>query len=82
MVESLIGRNKLLNLWKSQNGICPVCTQKITTLSGWHSHHIVWRSKGGNDLARNRVILHPLCHQLVHNLNISVGKPRLAFLGV
>lgn len=82
MVKSLAGRNKLLNLWKSQHGICPVCTQKITKRTGWHSHHIVWRSKGGTDLARNRVLLHPNCHQQVHNRNISVGKPRLASQGV
>ena len=76
MVASLTSRKQLLNLWKSQQGICPVCSQKITSLTGWHSHHIVWRSKGGSDLASNRILLHPNCHQQVHNLNISVGKPR------
>ena len=76
MVASLTSRKQLLNLWKSQQGICPVCSQKITSQTGWHSHHIVWRSKGGSDMARNRILLHPNCHQQVHNLNISVGKPR------
>ena len=75
-IASLRGRKQLLNLWKSQQGICPVCSQKITTQTGWHSHHLVWRSKGGSDLAGNRVLLHPHCHQQVHHLNISVGKPR------
>ena len=82
MVKSLAGRNKLLNLWKSQDGICPICNQKITNLTGWHSHHIVWRSRGGSDLISNRVLLHPNCHQQVHYLDISVGKPRLVLHGV
>jgi RNA-directed DNA polymerase len=82
VVATLTGRKQLLNLWKSQQGICPVCSQKITTQTGWHSHHIIWRSKGGSDLARNRILLHPNCHQQVHNLNISVGKPRPALQGI
>jgi len=82
MIGTLRGRKQLLNLWKSQQGICPVCSQKITSQTGWHSHHIVWRSKGGSDRANNRILLHPNCHQQVHNLNISVGKPRPDLKGV
>jgi RNA-directed DNA polymerase len=82
MKENLSGRRKLLYLWKEQNGICPVCNQKITELTGWHNHHIVWRSKGGSDKAENRVLLHPNCHRQVHNRGITVGKPRLVPQGV
>ena len=32
MKDNLSGRRKLLYLWKEQNGICPVCNQKITEL--------------------------------------------------
>jgi RNA-directed DNA polymerase len=42
--------------------LCPVCHQKITKITGWHSHHVLWRSKGGSDRAENRVLLHPPCH--------------------
>jgi len=76
MVHTLLGRRKLLHLWKEQDGICPICKQKITTLTGWHNHHIVWRSKGGSDSAGNRVLLHPACHQQVHSQGITVVKPR------
>lgn len=76
MVHTLLGRRKLLHLWKEQNGICPICTQKITTLTGWHNHHIVWRSKGGSDSAGNRVLLHPTCHRQVHSQGLTVVKPR------
>ncbi len=77
MKDKLSGRRKLLYLWKEQNGICLVCGHKITELTGWHNHHIVWRSKGGSDKAENRVLLHPNCHRQVHSRGISVGKPRL-----
>jgi RNA-directed DNA polymerase len=67
MVKNLRGRRRLLNLWKAQNGLCPICGQKITKLTGWHSHHIVWKSKGGGDEIANQVLLHPTCHSQVHS---------------
>jgi len=76
MVQSLRGRKQLIYLWKEQNGICPVCSEKITQLTGWHNHHIVWRSMGGSDHSANRVLLHPNCHRKVHNQNLYVEKPR------
>lgn len=76
MEENLRGRRLLLNLWKSQNGTCPVCSQKITILTGWHNHHIRMRSLGGADTQENRVLLHPNCHQQVHSQKVQVVKPR------
>jgi len=78
METNLNGRKRLLNLWKSQNGLCPVCGQKITKITGWHNHHIIWRSKGGTDTAENQMLLHPNCHSKVHCQKLSVVKPRLA----
>jgi RNA-directed DNA polymerase len=63
IVETLKGKHWLIHLWKEQNGCCPMCQQKITKITGWHSHHIEWRSKGGSDTAGNRVLLHLTCHQ-------------------
>ncbi len=76
MVGTLKGRRQLIHLWKEQGGICPVCNQKITELTGWHNHHITWRSMGGTDKAENRVLLHPTCHSKVHSLKLTVSKPR------
>jgi len=45
IAATLKGKRWLLTLWKEQNGLCPVCTQKITKITGWHSHHILGRSK-------------------------------------
>ena len=75
--DTLLGERRLRHLWTEQQGFCPVCHQKITTATGWHIHHIVWRSKGGKDTAENQVLLHPNCHRLAHSQQRTVGKPRL-----
>lgn len=78
MANDLKARRQLLYLWREQNGLCPICQQKITKLTGWHNHHIVWRSHGGGNGAANRVLLHPNCHRQVHSLGLTLTKPRLA----
>jgi len=78
MAHNLQGRHKLLHLWKQQRGMCPVCQQKITKITGWHNHHIIWRSLGGSDHMDNRVLLHPNCHRQVHSQRVNVVKPRPA----
>ena len=78
MAGTLAGRWTLRLLWKEQGGICPVCNQKITTVTGWHNHHIVWRTHGGKDTIENRVLVHPTCHQQIHSQELDVGKPRPA----
>ena len=76
MAETFEGRRQLLRLWREQNGVCPVCQQKVTPETGWHNHHIQERVYGGLDKHKNRVLLHPSCHQLVHARHLSVEKPR------
>jgi len=78
MESTLKGKRWLSYLWEEQNGLCPVCNQKITKITGWHSHHLQWRSAGGADTAENRVLLHPNCHQQVHSQGLYVEKPRPA----
>ena len=78
MAAQLHGRRQLIRLWKEQDGICPVCQQKITELTGWHSHHIIRRTDGGSSGTANRVLLHPNCHQQVHSQGMPIAKPRLA----
>jgi len=76
MSYTLRGRRKLSYLWREQNGLCPLCHQKITTLTGWHNHHIVARVDGGADSAENRALLHPECHRQLHSQHLFVAKPR------
>jgi RNA-directed DNA polymerase len=79
MAADLKKKRKLFYLWKEQNGLCPVCNQRITKLTGWHSHHIMWRVYGGDDRTENRVLLHPNCHRQVHSRqDLAVVKPRPA----
>jgi RNA-directed DNA polymerase len=76
MANNLRGRRQLSRLWREQQGICPICNQLITKLTGWHNHHIVQRVRGGTDTSDNRVLLHPNCHRQVHAFGLSVSKPR------
>jgi len=72
MEASLAGRRTLLHLWQRQGGRCPRCGQAITSITGWHSHHVIWRSRGGPDTAQNRQLLHPNCHMQVHHARVSL----------
>ncbi|MGH9946213.1 MAG: HNH endonuclease signature motif containing protein [Pyrinomonadaceae bacterium] len=76
MEANLKGYKRLLALWYEQNGICPVCDERITKITGWHSHHIIYRVHGGADGNSNRVLLHPNCHNQVHSKGLEVVKPR------
>lgn len=67
MVETLKGRRKLLQVWRKRKGECPICKEKITGQSGWHSHHLIWRVKGGEERAENLILLHPECHRQLHS---------------
>ncbi len=78
MANDLKGRRQLLYLWRQQDGLCPICRQRVTKLTGWHNHQLVRRSYGGSDMANNRVLPHPHCHRQVHSPGLEVTKPRPA----
>ena len=60
-------RKGLDNLWMEQKKNCPQCRQPITLETEWDVHHIVAKSKGGDNSASNLVMLHPNCHKQVHH---------------
>jgi RNA-directed DNA polymerase len=76
MAKALHGKRRLMYLWKEQGGLCPICNQPITHVTGWHNHHIVYKTLGGTDHAENRVLIHPNCHRQVHAKGLTVSKPR------
>ncbi|MEW9004194.1 MAG: HNH endonuclease signature motif containing protein, partial [Pseudomonas aeruginosa] len=41
--------------------------QAVSKETGWHDHHVIRRVDGGSDTLRNRTLLHPNCHALVHS---------------
>jgi len=47
---SLKGLKMLLFLWREQQGRCPVCQERVTKLTGWQTHHLIWKSHGGVSL--------------------------------
>lgn len=75
MKQGLSHRQQLLKLWNEQNGLCPICRQKITNVTQWHDHHLVERQYGGGNETDNRMLLHPNCHRQVHSQGIAVQKP-------
>lgn len=77
MESTLHGRRQLLALWKRQEGHCPRCRQLITSITGWHRHHVIWKARGGSDRLTNLVLLHPTCHRQVHAAS-AVAAPRPA----
>lgn len=82
MAQTLKERKRLLTLWFGQQGICPVCSQKITKSTGWNLHHLVGRTEGGGENLTNLLLLHPNCHRQVHNQRLTVSKPRPPNQGV
>jgi RNA-directed DNA polymerase len=77
-LQHLDGQRGIRMLWQEQHGRCPVCHTLMTEATGWHNHHIIWRSLGGTDRLENRVLLHPNCHRQVHCQRLTVTKPRPA----
>jgi RNA-directed DNA polymerase len=82
MLDTFQGTRTLRFLWHEQSGLCPVCNTTITRITGWRLHHCVHRVMGGSRSVENRVLLHPECHNRVHDQRIAVSKPRLPSGGV
>ncbi len=76
MLDNLKEKKRLYRLWYGQDGICPICSQKITKETGWNIHHIKRRTDGGKNTMDNLVLLHPNCHIQAHNQDWTVTKPR------
>lgn len=77
MLERFRGTRSLRFLWYEQRGLCPACNTKITRTTGWRLHYCVPRAMGGSSSIENRVLLHPECHDRVHDQRLAVSKPRL-----
>jgi len=78
MLESFRGRSMLRYLWYSQRGLCAVCKERITQLTGWRLHYRLPRTLGGSTSSENRILLHPECYRTVHCQDLTVSKPRFS----
>jgi RNA-directed DNA polymerase len=82
MRDRFRGSRVLRFLWFEQRGLCVLCNERITRITGWRLHHCVPRVMGGPTSAENRVLLHPECHSRVHRQRLHVSKPRPLLGGV
>jgi len=62
MRNDLKGRKTLLRLWNQQQGLCPVCNEKMTVETGVKIHE----SKAGGKTVLT--LVHPKCHTSIHTL--------------
>jgi len=67
MQHKLRYRGQILSIFRRQKGLCALCGHAINRETGWHDHHVIRRVDGGTDTLKNRVLLHPNCHALVHS---------------
>ncbi|WP_278439232.1 group II intron reverse transcriptase/maturase [Pseudomonas oryzihabitans] len=67
MQHKLRYRGQILYLFQRQLGKCALCGHAITKETGWDDHHVIRRVDGGPDTLKNRTLLHPSCHSLVHS---------------
>jgi len=72
---------RVKSLWFRERGICPLCSELITRLTGWQVHHIHWRVYGGTNKMDNLILLHPNCHRQVHHPDYN-GPPLRPSRGV
>lgn len=67
MYNSLSENKPLQALWNKQKGKCPNCNQVINLETDWDVHHIIPKSKGGDNRSSNLMMLHINCHKQIHN---------------
>ena len=67
MSNSLSENKPLQILWNKQEGKCLNCKQVINLETDWDVHHIIPKSKGGDNRSSNLMMLHINCHKQIHN---------------
>lgn len=73
--HTLQGKRTRRHLWREQQGLCPVCSQRIHTRTGWHPPPITYKAEGGTDQAENRLLVHPNGQTPIHAKGLPVPKP-------
>jgi RNA-directed DNA polymerase len=63
MSENKEGRAKIVALWRRQKGHCSICSEKITSDTGWFIHYLESRTQGGQDNLSNLQLIHKNCYR-------------------
>lgn len=64
MLNSTKGREKLIRIFRKQQGCCPVCGDALTSDTGFRVHTPTGRGA-------RKIMVHPECHQQIHSLFAS-----------
>ena len=73
MLNKLTGKRMHRYIYDRQKGKCALCQQAISSQTGWHLHHLTPKYLGGNWIAENLVMLHPVCHVQVHHNEVATA---------
>ena len=60
-------------LMAREKGLCQVCHKEFSKSNPSHIHHIIERSNGGTNTAKNSAILHKKCHIKLHKKGIKLS---------
>jgi len=75
MRANLKGSKRMLTLWLTQGGICPMCCQKLTDDMQWGLHYIIRKLEGGSSNLSNLRLMHHHCHRQLHGQKFDVVEP-------
>ena len=64
--NELLPTKRQRELSTRQKGICPFCQGSLHNDEELHVHHIIPRTKGGDNALSNLVLVHLYCHQAKH----------------
>jgi RNA-directed DNA polymerase len=65
--DSTLSQQKLS---QRQKGRCVVCGESLFGDEEVQTHHVVWKSRGGQDTYANLRLVHLFCHQQIHALGL------------
>ena len=74
MKDNLRGKERLVHLWRQQQGKCPHCHELITKETGWNRLRVLPKIQGGTDKLPSPVLLHPNCHRQIQSRG-SIEQP-------
>lgn len=62
----LLPTRRQRELAKRQRGRCPICHDSLQNDEELHVHHVIPKSRGGEDAISNLALVHLYCHQQAH----------------
>ncbi len=62
----LLPTRRQRELAKRQRGQCPICRESLHNDEELHVHHVIPKSRGGEDAISNLALIHLYCHQQTH----------------